>query len=164
MGKYKKGTQAMLDAAKDDATLLPFYTVFVTKNKSNSFEDAGVKVVRSKNKDCDQDDDCSVRFAPVVPHDSGEFVGYIEAKDLLPSKKSRPKKWQNGTQAQLDAAKDDARLIPKKTYFKSCYGLTRGLIVHRIDAEQNTSINVLMFEYDGQFDFHNASDLEPIND
>ena len=32
------------------------------------------------------------------------------------------KNWQNGTQAQLDAAKDDARLIPKKTYFIGPHG------------------------------------------
>jgi len=74
------------------------------------------------------------------------------------------KKWKTGTQAQLYAAKDDARLIPKKTYFISLYGATRGLVVSRIDSPHNRRSSVMMWEANGEFDFHCAEDLEPIND
>lgn len=119
MSKYKKGTQEMLDAAKDDATLLPFDTVFVTANKNNSFKTSRVNVIREKNESYDQDDKCSVRFAPIGCYKGVVSFSYIEREDLLPSKKSKPKKWQNGTQAQLDAAKYVFFGINRASYFAS---------------------------------------------
>jgi hypothetical protein len=160
----KKGTQAMLDSAKDDATLLPFDTVFVTKNTSNSFGECGVKIARKVNKKCAQDDRLSVRFAPVNTHQSGETFAHIKVENLLPAKKTKPKKWQNGTQSQLDAAKDDARLIPKKTYFRSKYGETEGLKVYRVDSPYNDRYDMYMMTTNDECDYHNASGLEPIND
>lgn len=110
--KYKKGTQEMLDAAKDDATLLPFDTVFLT-NKTQYADDYmpdGVYCTRTTEG---FNTESSVAFYTV---ESNELF-HACASDLIPAKKYKPKKWQNGTQAQLDEAKYDARLIPKKTYF-----------------------------------------------
>lgn len=119
----------MLDAAKDNATLLPFDTEFKYGN---------VKVKRYAWHD---DDSRSVAFIGIDDVDyKGSFCEYADASELKPAKKSKPKKWQNGTQAQLDAAKDDARLIPKKAYFlhKEGYFLTRA------DCEENDATQVLM--------------------
>ena len=75
------------------------------------------------------------------------------------------KKWQNGTQAQLYAAHSDARLIPKKTYFKSQYGDTKGQVVYRVDSKANGTVHVLMVSKNHErLDFNNASRLEQIND
>lgn len=160
MAKYKKGTQAMLDAAKNDATLLPFNTVFITQRNENSSGSMpnGVCCVRT-----DQlwDDSFSVGFS--CAGQNSTF--HAEAADLLPAKKDKKpkqKKWQNGSQEQLDAAKDDARLIPKKTYFRS---KSLHEVVYRIDCQWNDEYGVRMFcQYNGTFEFHAAQDLEPINE
>jgi len=73
-------------------------------------------------------------------------------------------KWKNGSQAQLDNAKDDARKIPKKTFFTSKYGDTCGMKVYRIDSQHNSYAEVMMFNENGDFDFHDSNDLEPINE
>jgi len=149
--KYAKGTQAMLDAAKDDATKLPFDTVFVHDGK---------EFVRSVNKCC-QNDSYSVGFT----FTDVETIKHLCTCDLLPAKKPKQKKWQNGTQSQLDNAKDDARKIPKKTFFMSMYGETKGMVVYRIDAIGNDSGDVLMFNFGtGVSQFMTASELEPINE
>lgn len=156
----KKGTQAMLDAAKDDATLLPYGVKFKTNGKKPGHADAapvGVVVIRAMEGGNDN------RESVAFDTEDGTDWWYCSAATLEPIKKE--KKWQNGTQAQLDAAKDDARLIPKKAYFKSKYGKTVGKIVYVIDNKHNERANVLMFaSTDFSADFHNASDLEPIND
>lgn len=160
--KYKKGTQAMLDAAKDDATLLPYDTVFMTANKENAFSSSGVEVVRENSRTSDLNDSKSVRFAPVVTHISGELFAHIQVKNLLPAKKTKHKKWQNGTKAQLDSAKDDARLIPKKTYFRH----KEGYIYHRIPCEENCFASVLMVAWGSGLcpRMVCSEELEPIND
>ena len=152
--KYAKGTQAMLDAAKKDATLLPFDTVFIY---------AGMEVKRFKRL---HDDTSSVAFIGVEDETwEGSFIDYLCADNLLPAKKPKQKKWQNGTQEQLEAAKDDARLIPKKTYFRSKYGETSGMIVYKIDAIGNDAADVLMFNFGtGVSQFMTANELEPINE
>jgi len=149
--KYAKGTQAMLDAAKDDATKLPFDTVFIYN--------AG-RYIREPNYG---DDSHSVVF---VPFSSGVGVHrmFRAVHDLLPAKKLKQKKWQNGTQSQLDNAKEDARKIPKKTYFWSKYGDTDATKVYRVDNEYNSSGEVLMSNLNFNCDFHSAYDLEPINE
>ena len=50
-------------------------------------------------------------------------------------------KYKKGTQAMLDAAKDDARLIPKKTYFRH---KEAGYWWCRADCEENDATQVLM--------------------
>jgi len=158
--KYKKGTQEMLDAAKDDATLLPFGVKFKTNGIKNNGIPAPVSdLIVYRSSVAEYNDFSSVR----VTDETGE-EWYVRASQLSPMKRDKPKKWQNGTQQMLDAAKDDARLIPKKTYFLSKYGATNGLKVYRIDSQWNESKQVMMFENNGEFDYHNASDLEPIND
>ena len=163
MSKYKRGTQAMLDAAKNDATLLPFNTVFITKHIEGISQvgmPSGVTVVRKNTAQCNTN---SVAFKSV------EFEGdywFCDYRDLLPTKKEKKpkqKKWQNGTQSQLDAAKDDARLIPKKTYFYSNYGETKGMIVYKIDSNANDQSDVLMFNFGtGVNQFMCAEELEPV--
>lgn len=55
---------------------------------------------------------------------------------------------------------DNAKLIPKKTYFLSNYGATKGKVVYRIDNEFNDRHSVYMLaNYDCSVDFHAASDL-----
>jgi len=160
----KKGTQAMLDAAKDDATLLPFDTMFRTSKKSTLGK--GVAVVRSRNKYCCNDRG-SVGFE--IADGTGTVYHHF-VTDLLPAKKSKPKKWQNGTQAQLNAAKYDARLIPKKTYFRSKISIMGVATCYVIQCEENDNESVLMMEIIESGDvmsrcwFHTAKDLEPIND
>lgn len=74
-------------------------------------------------------------------------------------------KYAKGTQAQLDAASDYARLIPKKTYFRSKYGNTIGQVVFKIDNPLNDQDSVRMFSNSStSSDFHCHEDLEPIND
>lgn len=69
-------------------------------------------------------------------------------------------KYPNGTQAQLDAAKDDAMLIPEKTMFSY-----RNRGVHRIDHEMNDSGSVFfLYPESDDADFHFAEDLEPIHE
>lgn len=160
----KKGTQEMLDAAKDDATLLPFDTVFVTRNIEASGMPKGVKVVRA------EDENHSTGCVCFVESDGHDFW-FCSASDLKPAKKSKPKKWQNGTQAQLDAARDDARLIPKKTYFRSTKCEMRGMVCYRADYHLNDRDSVLMVEFDDSHSesschafCHIAAELDPIND
>lgn len=150
MSKYAKGTQAMLDAAKNGATQIPFYTVF---------NYLGEDVVRDFHAFVD--DDLSVHF---IRTNGLTSVGMLSAEDLLPAKKSKQKKWQNGTQEQLDAAMGNAKLIPKKTYFLSQYGTTKGKIVSRIDHPYNdTSSTYLFCDQDQSCDFHKAQDLAVIS-
>ena len=74
-------------------------------------------------------------------------------------------KWQNGTQEQLDAAMDNAKLIPKKTYFMSARGCTCDKVVYRIDNESNDELSVMMLaNADCSADFHAAEDLVVISD
>jgi len=153
--KYAKGTQAMLDTAKDDATKLPFDTVFIYFDE---------EVVREEYPAWD--DNFSVNF---VLAEGGLDIPMLSSEDLLPAKKPKQKKdkplaWQNGTQAQLDNAKDDARKIPKKTYFMSKYGDTDGTKVYRVDNEYNSADEVMMSNANFECDFHAAFDLEPINE
>lgn len=68
-------------------------------------------------------------------------------------------KWQNGTQEQLDAAMDNAELIPKKTYFLSNYGATEGTVVYRVDSPHNDANSTCMSNSNFICDFHSASDL-----
>lgn len=135
--KYKKGTQEMLDAAKDDATLLPYGVTFKTNGKSNGraiVAPIGLVVCRSSEGHNDAE---SVRVT-----DREGSVFYVSASCLEPIKKSKTKKWQNGTQAQLDAAKDDARLIPKKTFFRF-----QGWFVHRGTSPADSIERVLMIAF-----------------
>lgn len=159
--KYTLGTQDMLDAAKDDATKLPFNTVFVTGTNNCGFG-KGVKVIRCKNVDLDQDGKNSVRFVK-VEYDYG--FNYIHTEDLLPATQKKQKRipWQNGTQEDLDKAKGNALKIPKKTYFKSLYGDTKGMKVYRVSNQENCSISILMCTCFGSYcDYHSAEQLEPI--
>lgn len=71
-------------------------------------------------------------------------------------------KYPNGTQAQLDAARDDAMLIPMRTRF-----LNRdGLPVHRADSEHDDarSVHFVFAQADDDARDLDATDLEPIND
>lgn len=69
-------------------------------------------------------------------------------------------KYKRGTQADLDAAKDDARLIPKKTYF-----MCDSKLVYRIDSPDNDKYYVCMFYAEhGSITFCDARDLEPVNE
>jgi len=159
--KYKKGTQEMLDAAKDDATLLPFDTVFVTTegmDRSKAMP-IGIKVVRGA---AGLKDICGNKASVAFQNIGATGYWYVSSDNLLPAKKSKPKKWQNGTQEQLDAAKDDARLIPKKTYF--CRP-NRDYKFYRVDSPGNDAHSVMMIE-DGGYcaSFCRADELEPIND
>lgn len=147
----------MLDAAKDDATLLPFDTVFIANG-------SGKELIRTRWYD---DDSRSVCFAHKKNFSAADTSSwdYYDSSELSPFVKSKPKKWQNGTQAQLDAAKDDARLIPKKTYFMAIRGDARGLKVFKIDNPYNDYESVAMMNADnGQWDFYWTEVLEPIND
>ena len=151
MSKYKRGTQAQLDAAKNDATLLPFDTVFIYD---------GIEVKRFKWLN---DDVYSVAFVGVDDETwEGSFVDYLYADKLTPAKKPKQKKWQNGTQEDLDFAKDDARLIPKKTFFMSTL---YGSIVYRIDSVNNDRDSILMFSTNNVTAcFHSSDCLEPIKE
>lgn len=65
----RNGTQEELDAAREDATKLPFDVIF---------QSGSGKVFRQKNKDFDQDDAGSVRFH-LVEYDYGV---YFDVDDL----------------------------------------------------------------------------------
>lgn len=161
---YELGTQAMLDAAKEDATKLPFNVVFITRyveGISQSLMPNGIEVVRMDTRYCDTH---SVAFSEV----GGEDYWFCDYLSLLPAKKDKKpkqKKWQNGTQEQLDAAMENAKLIPKKTYFMSKYGTTKGKVVYRIDHFLNDNSSVYMFcDQDQSCDFHGAYCLGVIDE
>ena len=119
--KYALGTQDMLDAAKDDATKLPFDTVFVTKVNKPSSDIAMPDTIECRRKCYGYDDRHSVGF--VSMHDK-EKIFHADASDLLPATQKKQKRipWQNGTQEDLDKAKGNALKIPKKTYFMANTG------------------------------------------
>lgn len=153
---YALGTQEQLDAAKDDATKIPFDTVFLYR---------GEEVIRNP---WFHDDEDTVYMSNVeyygCPLEQGS---YRQASDLLPAKKKQKKEkripWQNGTQEDLDNAKGNALKIPKKTYFLSKYGDTAGMVVYRIDAIGNDSADVLMYNFGmDRSQFMTAEELEPI--
>lgn len=76
-----------------------------------------------------------------------------------------------GTKEELEAAKDDATLLPYDVIFKSHYGVTNGKEVFREQSEWNDSMSVYMVTKDhptgsedsDYADFHCASKLEAIN-
>lgn len=155
MSKYKRGTQAMLDAAKNDATLLPFDTVF----KIHS-----TKVIRCKDRSNNEAETCLFMIDFCDP----QYYHCCTVSDLSPAKKDKKpkqKKWKNGSKGQLDAAKDDARLIPKKTYFRAKHGELAGMIVYRIDSIGDDSSDVLMYNFGvDRSQYMTATELEPINE
>lgn len=163
MSKYAKGTQAQLDVAKDDATLLPFDTVFLTDKKETSDYHMPDRVLCIRTNE-GISDHISVAFYTEDTHK----LFHADTSDLLPAKQpkqKKPKAWQNGTQEQLDAAMDNAKLIPKKTYFLSNYGKTKGKVVYRVDNQLNDSSGVYMLaNSDCSVDFHAAEDLVVISD
>ena len=87
MAKYAKGTQADLDAAKNDATLLPFDTVFMYD---------GEEVIRQVHA---LDDPYTIFMIPLNVEATGRYCGWYPLSMLLPAnkdKKPKQKKWQNG--------------------------------------------------------------------
>lgn len=98
--KYKRGTQAMLDAAKNDATLLPFDTVFITNHvKGISQHDMPTGVKATRKRDISTDSPASVAFEPFKNNMSYAVSDwwFCDTRDLLPAKKDKKpkqKKWQ----------------------------------------------------------------------
>lgn len=76
---YEKGTQEQLDAAREDARMLPYNTVFLTKVSDNSPLPDGEAVVRAGGT---YDDEFSVRFKSIDDRD----CWYCDAADLEPIK------------------------------------------------------------------------------
>lgn len=83
--------------------------------------------------------------------------------------------YEKGTQEQLDAAKEDARLLPYNTVFLSKKGLrssyslpdgeemVRGIIGGRDIVDDDECVAFKLLD-DSDFWYVDAADLEPIND
>lgn len=75
MTEYAKGTQDQLDAAKDDARLLPFNTVFV--------DHKGVELLRKTWYDDDEESVCFV-VKEYYHLDDYKWYNYYNVEDLFP--------------------------------------------------------------------------------
>lgn len=79
---YEKGTQEQLDAAREDARLLPYNTVFLSKRRTYSGESLpdGEVLVRGDSGSDYCDDEGSVAFEAL----DGSDHWYVDSSELEP--------------------------------------------------------------------------------